>query len=69
MTWSLLQLRHEVKRLREENAALRAQNESMRSGMRRCVTCTYRLDYKQRRGSAPILAGADLAEGTGSVDT
>lgn len=26
----------------------------MREGMRRCVTCEYRLDYKARQGDAPI---------------
>ena len=31
------------------------QNESMRAGMRRCVTCEYRLDFKDRQGSAPVL--------------
>jgi hypothetical protein len=27
------------------------QNDSMREGMRRCVTCEYRIDYKQRQDS------------------
>ena len=40
--------------LEEENAALRAQNQSMREGMRRCVTCDYRIDFKNRQGQAPI---------------
>jgi len=53
---SLLRLQREVADLRRENAALRAQNDSMREGMRRCVTCDYRLDFKARQGSAPILA-------------
>ena len=38
----------ELRRLREENAQLRAQNESMRAGMRRCITCEYRLVAKGR---------------------
>ena len=50
----LLQLRREVQTLRNENADLRAKNESMRQGMRRCVTCDYRLEYKARQGDAPI---------------
>ena len=41
----------EIKRLRRENAKLQAQNESMREGMRRCVTCDYRIDYKQRQSA------------------
>lgn len=53
----LLQLRREVQTLREENADLRARNDSMRQGMRRCVTCDYRLDYKARQGDAPIKQG------------
>lgn len=45
----LWQLQKEVEHLRQENASLRAQNDSMRTGMRRCVTCEYRIDYKQRQ--------------------
>lgn len=41
--------RQEIAQLRAELAALRAQNDSMREGMRRCVTCDYRLDFKQRQ--------------------
>jgi len=40
--------------LEEENTALRAQNQSMREGMRRCVTCDYRIDFKNRQGQAPV---------------
>jgi cell division protein FtsB len=36
----------ELKQLRSEVAQLRAQNESMRQGMRRCITCDYRLQAK-----------------------
>ena len=36
----------ELKRLRREVASLQAQNDSMRDGMRRCVTCEYRIDFK-----------------------
>jgi uncharacterized protein with PIN domain len=42
----LLQQSRELKQLREEVMRLRAQNESMRVGMRRCITCEYRLDAK-----------------------
>jgi len=48
----LLQQQREIQRLRAENAALEAQNASMRDGMRRCVTCEYRLDFKARQASA-----------------
>ncbi len=52
---NLLRMQQELNQLRKENEKLRNQNDSMRSGMRRCVTCDYRLDYKQRQGSAPVL--------------
>jgi hypothetical protein len=48
-------LQQEVKQLRKDNDKLRIQNESMRSGMRRCVSCDYRLDFKERQGAAPVL--------------
>jgi cell division protein FtsB len=51
----LWHLQQELDVLRKENTQLKAQNDSMRSGMRRCVTCEYRIDYKQRQGSAPVL--------------
>jgi uncharacterized protein with PIN domain len=35
-----------LKQLREEVEKLRAQNDSMRQGMRRCISCEYRLDAK-----------------------
>jgi cell division protein FtsB len=38
----------ELQQLRAEVLALRAQNESMRSGMRRCISCEYRLEVKER---------------------
>lgn len=44
----LRQQARELKQLREEVEKLRAQNESMRQGMRRCTSCEYRLDAKQR---------------------
>lgn len=45
----LWQQEREVEQLREELNKLRAQNDSMREGMRRCVTCEYRIDFKQRQ--------------------
>ncbi|MCX2976767.1 hypothetical protein [Candidatus Marimicrobium litorale] len=50
-----MQLRQEVAALRKRNARLESQNESMRQGMRRCLTCEYRLDVKSRQGNAPVL--------------
>ena len=50
----LLQQRREINRLVKEVAELKAQNASMRQGMRRCVTCEYRIDIKQRQGTADI---------------
>ncbi|MEP5763736.1 MAG: hypothetical protein ABJ308_04050 [Halieaceae bacterium] len=40
----LLAQARELKELRQELAVLRAQNDSMRQGMRRCISCEYRLD-------------------------
>jgi hypothetical protein len=39
----------EIKRLQAEIAQLNAQNTSMREGMRRCVSCEYRIDFKNRQ--------------------
>jgi cell division protein FtsB len=50
----LRQQRRQITELETENAALRAQNQSMREGMRRCVTCEYRIDFKNRQGQAPV---------------
>ena len=48
----LWQQRQEIDQLREELVNLRTQNGNMREGMRRCVTCEYRIDYKDRQDSA-----------------
>ena len=50
----LLQQEREISQLKRELAELRARNDSMREGMRRCVSCEYRLDFKQRQGQAPV---------------
>ena len=39
----LVQQAAEIRRLRDEIDHLKQQNSSMREGMRRCVTCEYRL--------------------------
>jgi len=53
----LLQQEREIKRLRSELQSLRSQNTSMRDGMRRCVTCEYRIDYKNRQGGTTDTTG------------
>tara|TARA_B110000305_G_scaffold92476_1_gene104328 strand:+ start:215 stop:445 length:231 start_codon:yes stop_codon:yes gene_type:complete len=45
----LWQHRQEIDTLRTELDKLQQQNASMREGMRRCVTCEYRIDVKQRQ--------------------
>ena len=48
----LRQQHREINQLQKELTRLRVQNESMREGMRRCVTCEYRIDFKERQDSA-----------------
>ena len=45
----LLEQEHEINKLKKELELLKAQNASMRDGMRRCVSCEYRIDYKNRQ--------------------
>jgi hypothetical protein len=45
----LWQQSQEIAQLRSELTKLSIQNDSMRDGMRRCVTCDYRIDFKQRQ--------------------
>lgn len=45
-----------IRELEEKVAELQAQNNSMREGMRRCVTCEYRIDFKQRQGENTLVA-------------
>jgi len=45
----LLRQQNEIRQLRREIEKLRAQNESMRAGMRRCTTCDYRIAFKERQ--------------------
>jgi cell division protein FtsB len=51
----LWQQDHELAQLRDEVNKLRAQNDSMRQGMRRCVTCEYRIDFKQRQDDRLVV--------------
>ncbi len=48
----LLQQDKEIHQLRRELKVLQTQNDSMRDGMRRCVSCEYRIDYKRRQDEA-----------------
>ena len=43
----LVQQAAEIRRLRDEIETLKQQNSSMREGMRRCVTCEYRLAVRK----------------------
>ncbi len=52
----LLQQEREITQLKKEVASLKNQNSSMRDGMRRCVTCEYRIDFKDRQGQVPVAA-------------
>ena len=44
----LLAQEAEIRRLRDELDTLKQQNSSMREGMRRCVTCEYRLAVRNK---------------------
>jgi len=48
----LLRQQQRIRELEAELEELRSQNASMREGMRRCVTCEYRIDFKRRQGGA-----------------
>ena len=62
----LWQQEREITQLREELSKLQHQNDSMREGMRRCVTCDYRIDFKQRQDN---LAELQAAPDTQDTDT
>ena len=53
----LLRQERRIRQLERQLAELQARNESMREGMRRCLSCEYRIDYKQRQGPADDAAG------------
>ncbi|MEP1469472.1 MAG: hypothetical protein ABJK20_12705 [Halieaceae bacterium] len=48
----LLQQAREIEELKQQLTVLQMQNDSMREGMRRCVSCDYRIDYKSRQDQA-----------------
>ncbi|MEM9254999.1 MAG: hypothetical protein AAGA91_06100 [Pseudomonadota bacterium] len=54
MPLEVARLRRELARLREENLVLKRQNDSMRTGMRRCLTCDYRLDSRRLRTTTRV---------------
>ena len=59
----LWQQQRELTQLREEVSKLQHQNDSMREGMRRCVTCDYRIDFKQRQDNlADMQTPPDVRE-------
>jgi cell division protein FtsB len=45
----LMAQQKQIRQLKKEINNLQAQNDSMREGMRRCITCEYRIDFKQRQ--------------------
>ena len=51
----VLRQQREIERLQKELDQLRAQNESMRTGMRRCLTCDYRIEARARVNSPDEL--------------
>lgn len=50
----LLEQERRIRQLEQDLQQVEAQNTSMREGMRRCVSCEYRLDFKNRHLAAPI---------------
>jgi hypothetical protein len=49
-------LKLELEAANAELEKLRLQNESMREGMRRCLTCDYRIEVLQNRKKQPSLS-------------
>lgn len=56
----LLAQQREIAALGAEIAQLRAQVESMRTGMRRCVSCDYRIAFRAAQDRA--APGSDTAQ-------
>jgi len=51
----LWEQRREIEGLQAEIEKLRLQNERMRTAMRRCITCDYRLQVETPRSAPPPL--------------
>jgi len=51
----------ELDAMRSEVEKLRAQNASMKSAMRHCIDCEYRLDVVARRGEQGLSADGSVA--------
>ncbi len=47
----LIEQQQTINSLSKEVDKLRAQNDSMRAGMRRCTTCDYRIEFKKRQAN------------------
>ena len=52
----LLEQERRIRQLEQDLQQVEAQNTSMREGMRRCVTCDYRIDFKRRRDDVQLAA-------------
>ena len=51
----LAQKDEELEKLRGELKAAREENERMRTGMRHCITCEYRLEVRAKRTEHKLL--------------
>ena len=50
--WRLREQRREIRELRDEVEKLHGQNERMRTAMRRCITCEFRIEVEGREPPA-----------------
>ena len=51
----LAQKDEELRSLRAELLAARAENERLRAGMRQCVTCEYRIEVRSKRSEHKLM--------------
>jgi len=59
----LAQKDEQLSALRAELAAARAENERLRAGMRRCVTCEYRIEVRAKRTEHKLIGRGDPPAG------
>ena len=52
----LLKQQQRIRELEQELTELRTQNDSMREGMRRCMTCDYRIEVMDKRKKKASLS-------------